>query len=157
MRFHVIAICAAAAAHASCIDPVHNDAVDALGGEVNGIHPGPTHRAGQPCLTCHGGDGPGSPEMSVGGTIYAVRGGSDAVSGVTISLTDAHGVQRSLTSNSAGNFYVFKTEWDPAFPLTVSVSDGTTHQEMTTTVGRDGACATCHRGGGDARHSPPCI
>ncbi len=137
-----------------CIDPVHADAVDALGPEAAGVRQGPTHRPGQPCLTCHGGDGPGEPDMSVGGTVYAVRGGSTALPGVTVRLTDAKGSQWSSVSNSVGNFYVFKEEWDPVFPLTVALRYGDESAEMRTPIGRDGGCATCHRGTGDARRMP---
>jgi hypothetical protein len=92
--------------------------------------------------------------MSIGGTVYAVRGGTDAIEGVTITIVDAHGSQRSLISNSAGNFYVFKSEWDPVFPLTVDIAADGAQARMTTTIGRDGACATCHRGSGDSHHMP---
>lgn len=138
----------------SCMDPVHSNAVDALGGETQGVRPGPTHRPGQPCLTCHGSSGPANPEMSVAGTAYAVRGGPDPLQGATVTLTDANNVSRTVTTNSVGNFYVFKQEWDPIFPLSVSLSDGTTSIAMQTTIGRDGACATCHKGAGDPEHMP---
>ncbi len=144
----------AALLEASCFDPTHDQAVDALGPEVPGVPRGPTHRAGQRCLTCHGGSGPGEPEMAVGGTIYAVRGGTEALPGVTITLTDAKGAQKTAISNSVGNFYIFKTEWEPAFPLSVSLSYGDEHVEMKTPIGRDGACNSCHRGAGDREHMP---
>lgn len=141
--------------HASCIDPVHNDAVDALGPEESGVRPGPTHRPGQPCRTCHGSDGPANPEMTVGGTVYAVRGGTDPAEGVSVALTDAKGATYATTSNSVGNFYVWKRDWDPIFPLQIAISDGNgVNAVMVTKIGRDGACATCHRGSGDALHMP---
>src|SRR5207249_3431097 len=37
----------------ACGDPVHDDAVAALGPEAPGVRPGPTPRPGQPGLTCH--------------------------------------------------------------------------------------------------------
>ena len=52
------------------LDPVHARQVAALGGDPSGQRNGPTHRPGQPCLVCHGGLGPGGPDLSVGGTIY---------------------------------------------------------------------------------------
>lgn len=143
-----------AIAGSSCVDPVHDDAVDALGDEAPGVRPGPTHRPGQPCLTCHGGDGPGEPEMSIGGTVYAVRAGTEGIADVSVIVTDAKGGERELTTNSVGNFYMFKSEWEPVFPLTVTVAGAGAEARMKTTIGRDGACATCHRGAGDARRMP---
>lgn len=155
MRYSLsILVSGLALAAFSCVDPVHDDAVEALGSEVRGVRPGPKHRPGQPCLTCHGADGPGEPEMSIGGTVYDVRAGTEGMPRVTVTITDAKGDARELTTNSVGNFYVFKQEWDPAFPLTVSLSGDGTEQVMKTTIGRDGACATCHRGAGDSRHMP---
>ncbi len=143
-----------AALLASCIDPTHDQAVAALGPEVAGVPRGPTHRAGQPCLTCHGGSGPGEPEMAVGGTIYEVRGGTAPLEGVTVTLTDASGAQRTTSSNAVGNFYVFKSDWEPVFPLSVALAYGGERVEMMTPIGRDGACASCHRGAGDRDHMP---
>jgi hypothetical protein len=152
MRAFVFFACALALV--SCIDPVHDDAVTALGGEASGVRPGPTHRPGQPCLVCHGGHGPGSPEMSVAGTVVGTRGSTQGVSGVTVTLTDATGVTKTLRSNGAGNYYFFKTEWDPAFPLSASVASGSTQQVMKSQIEREGSCATCHAGTGDATHMP---
>lgn len=153
MRF-TLSVLGIALAASSCLDPVHADAVAALGGEVHGVRPGPEHRPGQPCLTCHGGDGPGEPEMSIGGTVYDVRAGTEGMGDVTVIITDAKGDERELTSNSVGNFYMWKSEWDPAFPLTVSIAGDGTKAAMKTTVGRNGGCASCHRGDGDPRHMP---
>lgn len=147
-------ILAAALFYASCMNPVHDDAVEALGGEVRGIPRGPTHRAGQPCLTCHGGDGPGEPDFVAGGTIYAVRGSSVPAPGVSVKLTDARGSTVATRSNQVGNFYVLAREWSPVFPLTVTISDGADEVPMQTPIGRDAACASCHRGTGDAQHMP---
>jgi hypothetical protein len=139
---------------ASCIDPTHDDAVDALGSEVAGVREGPTHRAGQPCLTCHGGSGPGSPEMAVGGTVYAVRGNTAPLPEVNVEITDARGARRSVMSNVVGNFYIFKDDWAPLFPLKVALSNGAERVEMTTPIGRDGSCGACHRGGGASGKMP---
>ena len=51
-------------------DPVHSSAVDALGPEVAGVPKGPYHRAGQPCVTCHGGEGPASQQFVMAGTVF---------------------------------------------------------------------------------------
>ncbi|CAN5923943.1 hypothetical protein BH11MYX4_BH11MYX4_31880 [soil metagenome] len=135
-----------ALASVSCLDPVHSDAVAALGGEKNGESPGPFHRAGQPCLTCHSGQGPGSPEFSVAGTIYATRTGTDGLAGVQVTLLDANGSSHVAQTNRVGNFYVVKTDWDPAYPLFVRLDLDGKKKVMKTRIGGQGACAFCHNG-----------
>src|SRR5690606_33596927 len=56
----------------ACGDPVLDARIEALGGEVDGVEPGEFHRPGQPCVLCHGKYGGEEPEMSVGGTIFAI-------------------------------------------------------------------------------------
>ena len=53
----------------SC-DPVHDDAVSALGGETPGIPRGPLHRPGQPCLVCHDGASGDPAAFSMAGTVF---------------------------------------------------------------------------------------
>ena len=143
----------AAALAWSCGDPVHDTRADSLGDERTGVRPGPTHRPGQPCLTCHGGDGPASAELSVAGTIFQTAApGSPPLAGATVTVFDATqladgGAPRSVTTNGAGNFFFRKTEWSPTYPLhDISVtSPGLASPTMMhTVVGRDGSCATCH-------------
>lgn len=139
---------------ASCFDPVHDDAVSSLGPERSGERPGPTHRSGQPCLTCHGGQGPGSPQFSIAGTVFTVRGGTEPASGATVTITDANNETHSFTTNRAGNFYVGEGAWSPTFPLSVAVDGQGVHAAMVSKVGRDGSCGSCHRDAGDANHMP---
>jgi hypothetical protein len=141
---------------AGCIDPVHNDAVDALGGEVQGLRPGPTHRPGQPCLTCHGSEGPASPEMSVAGTVFEVRDSTIGIPNVLVSVTDATRGTQNRYTNGTGNFYIFKQEWDPVFPLHVQLSSSSVSSPKTMTgpIGREGSCATCHVAGESNLHMP---
>jgi hypothetical protein len=153
MRILVLAL-AFALASLSCLDPVHSDAVDALGGEAPGVRRGPTHRPGQPCLTCHGSDGPGRPEISVAGTVFDVRGSNVAAWGAEVTITDATGDGLTFNTNEAGNFYAFKTEWDPVFPLRTSVAYQSSKKDMTSRIGRDGSCATCHVGSGSNLQMP---
>lgn len=138
----------------SCLDPVHQDAVDALGGEANGERPGPTHRRGQPCLTCHGGRGPGSPDFSLAGTVYEVRGQPDVARGVTVTITDLNGTAKAVVTNSAGNFYIGSDQWHPVYPLHVKLERDGTKAGMISRIGGDGSCADCHQGAGDNRHMP---
>ena len=126
------------------LDPVHAQQVSALGGDPSGQHNGPTHRPGQPCLVCHGGLGPGRPDLSVAGTIYRTSADTQALQGAVVTLTDAQGVIRQVTTNRTGNFLVDAQTWQPGYPLRVSVSYRGVSIDMKTHVGRDGSCATCH-------------
>lgn len=160
-----IATFVAATAAASCLDPVHSDAVDELGGEAPGVPEGETHRPGQPCTTCHGGSGPSSREFSVAGTIYDRRNSPTASSGVSIVLTDSSQPAQTRTevSNEAGNFYIAKDRWSPTFPLFVTLKLDGEEKKMLTRIGRNGGCAFCHyapledRTAGDnsPTHMPP--
>lgn len=149
---------AAALACVSCMDPVHSDRVDALGPEVNGQKPGPTHRPGQPCTTCHGGSGPGSPEFVVAGTIYASVDGNDPAPGVDVQLTASDGRTITLRTNAVGNFYLPRKEWDAPFPMKVKLAAATPAgqaiKQMTTRMGGEGGCAFCHRSPSDSSHMP---
>jgi hypothetical protein len=149
----------------SCFDPEHSDEVNALGGEINGVGPGPLHRPGQACLVCHGGSGPGSPDFSVAGTIYVNRGENIPQAGALVTVTDVTKDVRSFRTNEAGNFYVSVDEWSPTFPVTVYVKppdDLVAAQpkaglsQMTSPIGRNGGCGFCHYGNDGAMdHMPP--
>lgn len=151
MRFLVVAL--AAALTVSCLDPVHSDAVDALGPEAAGVREGPTHRPGQPCLTCHGGDGPG-PDFAVAGTVYATRNGTAPIEGVAVLLRDSTGTTRTAITNEVGNFYITAGEWTPAYPMFAELHYGDITKTMDTRIGRNGGCAECHRAGGKTEMPP---
>lgn len=145
---------AAALAASSCVDPVHLDAVEALGPEAAGVDEGPTHRPGQPCTVCHNSSGPGEPNFVAAGTVYDRRGSSTAVPGVIVRLSDIKGARYEAVTNDVGNFYVPENDFTPTYPMFVELErDGVT-KKMVTRIGRDGGCAVCHRGGGDTRHMP---
>jgi len=136
----------------SCGDPVHNAQVDALGPETGG-GPGPTHRAGQPCLTCHGGQGPADVEFAVAGTVYQLPdAGAPGYEGVVVAVFDATqdadgGTPKTARTNTVGNFYIRSADWSPVFPLhdvTLGVDGSQFQPVMKTRVGRDGSCGTCH-------------
>mgnify|MGYP001544598329 CR=1 FL=1 len=126
---------------AACYDPVHADDVASLGPEAPGVKEGPTHRPGQHCTTCHGGDGPGDPQWSVAGTIFKYKGQTIPEVGAQVTVTDKNGSQIVLTSNEAGNFYIEKDKWDPAYPLHVQLqsADGV-KRGMDSSIGRDAGC-----------------
>jgi len=150
----------AAVMSTSCFDPEHKDEVNALGGEAPGVRTGPFHRPGQPCRACHGGMGPGKPEFSIAGTIYAHRDSGEVKPGVQVTITDATGDARTLTSNEAGNFYISIDQWSPTFPATVKLAydglDPAKQTQMQTVIGRNGGCAFCHYGADkEPSHMPP--
>ena len=142
-----------AVALSACGNPAIDVRVDALGEEKPGVPPGPFHRPGQPCLLCHGTYGGEGPLMSVAGTIYATPADETPVSGAKVTLVDAQGDVRTLTTNCIGNFYVEKATWDPLFPLHAEIEypvpgvEGATKRVvMSTRISRDGGCAGCHTG-----------
>ena len=127
----------------ACGDPVHDRAVEALGPELAGVQPGPTHRPGQPCLTCHAGDGPADFEMAFGGTVFAYAEGGAAASGATVRLIDANQKTFETTTNCAGNFWVPKHAFAATFPVLAAATLGNTAEVMRTVM-RDGSCNGCH-------------
>lgn len=148
-RLRVLALLA----FASCVDPVHDEKIAAEGPEAPGVPEGPLHRPGSTCTTCHGARGPGEPELSIGGTVYRAWDSTEAANGAVVTVTDAHGKEKVMTANEAGNFYATKAEFDPVYPLGVKVTfDGKT-EEMKTKIRRDGGCGTCHRSVGDRSHA----
>jgi hypothetical protein len=125
-------------------DPVQSDAIAALGGEPQGVHPGPLHRPGQPCLLCHDGALGDPEEFSVAGTVFQNSTDNQAARGARVELTAADGSSSTQTTNAAGNFYIPARNWQPKYPLQVSVSFQSLKVSMTSNIGRDGACASCH-------------
>jgi hypothetical protein len=130
----------------ACADPVHADLVASLGPEASGVSPGPLHRPGQPCLVCHGGMGPATLKLSVGGTVYSVRGQEPPAVGAAVQIEDIEGNYWTTDSNAAGNFFVEAAHFAPAYPIRMEVvsADGTLTQRMQTYAGRNGSCADCH-------------
>lgn len=142
-----VAMLAMLAMLGACADPVVDDRIDALGGEVDGVGPGPTHRPGQPCLACHSDDGGGQgPTMSVAGTVYQKRNRDIPAWGAVVRVSDAAGGHFETRANCAGNFYITTSDWDPVFPLGVEVDDTELPEPvpMESHIGREGACAGCH-------------
>jgi hypothetical protein len=142
----------AATASTSCFDPVHADEVEALGPEASGVREGPTHRPGQPCRVCHGGDGPGSPELTFAGTVYLYRDQPQPAVGTRIEIREVGDETKKVTavSNEVGNFYVTKEQFNPQFPVFVTLLDDKITdvpvgiKDMVTPIGRNGGCGFCH-------------
>jgi hypothetical protein len=138
---------------------VQDAEIAALGPEDPEVPPSEVHRPGQPCLLCHGPYKGASPEMSVAGTIYGYAWDSNdpkpiPVQGVTIELFDTFKTSPPVvpTTNCAGNFYVTKDKWDPAFPLAAAIRYPVPNEpmgqriSMGTRISRDGSCGGCHVG-----------
>lgn len=74
-----------------------------------------------------------------------------AAPNTSVALVDAKGVAAELRTNAAGNFYATPGEYDPMFPVQVTVLGAggqTVHMESLIngngTVEPNGSCASCH-------------
>jgi hypothetical protein len=130
----------------ACADPVHDGDVDALGPEVSGVPKGPDHRPGQPCLTCHGGNGPASFVMSFGGTVYSRQTSTAPAVGATVQVVGADQRTYETKTNSVGNFWIPEREFQPSFPVNAAVTLGRYSRVMRTEMRLDGSCNGCHAG-----------
>ena len=132
----------------SCTDPVPGAAVARLGGEADGVSPGPLHRRGQPCLVCHSARGPASNKpFAIAGTVFE-NAADDAkpAARVKIVLRDSENAPGGAETNEVGNFYIRESEWpDPAFPLKVGIERDGKRAEMSSTINREGSCSFCHK------------
>jgi hypothetical protein len=149
---------AALAAGAGCANPIADAQIAALGPEDPAVPQSDIHRPGQPCLLCHGPYKGAEPEMAVAGTIFAYPfdlGAEDGdpipAAGVEVEISDSLDTSPPTkpVTNCAGNFYVTKDEWSPAYPLRVAirfqVAEGDNDRvPMDTRISRDGSCAGCH-------------
>jgi hypothetical protein len=139
---------AACLSAASCgLDPVHDAQVRALGPESDSVEPGPYHRPGQPCVVCHGGEGPAEATFVLAGTVFSGPNTAVGVGGVEVIMVDSLGTSPpsgSVVTNCVGNFYVSRETWDPAFPIRAAVVSGAAGAEMVSHIGRAASCAQCH-------------
>jgi hypothetical protein len=143
-RFRVAASAAGFLLSAACGNPVHDDAVQALGAESPGVPEGPLHRPGQPCLTCHDADGPAETRLSFAGTLYGTPTGGAPVCGATVRVTGADGTAWEVTSNAAGNFFFLADDFAARFPATTTVRGSLGESVMRTEMNRSGSCNECH-------------
>jgi len=134
----------ALAAFVACSDPVRDAEVRNLGAEFPNIPTGEYHRAGQPCVVCHGTSGPSSARFTVAGTVFAQQGAAVGVDGATVAMTDSAGGQYTTKTNCVGNFFVRPEQWDPSFPILVRVFKGNQVKTMQGAIGRERSCGYCH-------------
>jgi hypothetical protein len=147
---------------AACdMDPVHASLVSQLGPEAAGIPTGEFHRAGQPCVVCHGDQGPVSSKFSIAGTVFygpntsmnspGFIGASGTMNQpVTVYLEDDNQTKFQVNTNCVGNFWIRPQDWQPSFPVIVSIggptlAGGTTTQKMNSHIGREPSCGMCHQ------------
>jgi hypothetical protein len=142
----------------SCnLDPVHRSGVNDLGPENGSLYPVESayHRPGEPCGLCHSDKGPADSTFALGGTVfwgpddYAAR-----VDNAYVRILDAKKAKRCFVTNCNGNFFIRKQDFAAiTFPLLISVertvNPGTDEstlviRRMSSHIGRDSSCATCH-------------
>ncbi|MGH7296585.1 MAG: hypothetical protein ACRELB_16725, partial [Polyangiaceae bacterium] len=119
--------------------------------EAPGVRRGPLHRPGQPCLLCHDGAAGDPQRFTVAGTVYATSGASSPAVNAVVTVIDAQGHPASLSTNAAGNFYTTPSQYDPVFPLQVTVRGVSgrlvrmqTLVDGNGTIEPNGGCAGCH-------------
>jgi hypothetical protein len=141
----LVVLCAAACAPAvlSPVDPQHDLAVAALGPEDPKIPVGPLHRAGQPCILCHDLDEDATP-FNIAGTVFRDNVSPTPLTDAAILFVDSAGNTFTAHSNCVGNFYVGVSEFEPAWPFWVTVSQGANESDMGSPVHRERSCAACH-------------
>jgi hypothetical protein len=155
MRTPLLAVVAVVAwPLAACGDPVRQSALDALGGETNGVPKGPLHRGGQPCLLCHGGEGPGNTVFSLAGTVYQTPSTKIPLANALVKVIDATGKEHEAGTNCAGNFFIMRADYEPSYPVWTKLEYGFTvlpsgaHQPISQPMGspiyREGSCGKCH-------------
>jgi len=133
-----------------------------LGPEQPGVPQGPTHRAGQPCLTCHSEQhDPGGEHFLLAGTVYRRAGDPEGLEGAEVVVADAAGRRFTARTNRVGTFFVreggsgeptqrgdgeLHVPFRPTYPLRVKVVAGDVEQVMQGLIWREGSCAACHGG-----------
>ncbi len=140
---------------ASCTNPVADVQIESFGGELPDVAPSEYHRPGQPCVLCHGVYGGASPELALGGTVFADQRSFLPVEGAEVVIYDAVGDVYTMTSNCIGNFYLPADGDVPQFPLAAEIRcptydasgnklEGQKTRTMNSWISRDGSCAGCH-------------
>jgi hypothetical protein len=142
----------------SCnLDPVHSNQVDALGPENDQLYPPETayHRPGEPCGLCHSDKGPADGKFILSGTIFwGPDNYRNRVANAYVRILDGKGRKPCFVTNCNGNFFVREGELAQlTYPFLVSVErtlnpgidDNTlVIRRMSSHVGRERSCATCH-------------
>lgn len=139
-----LALALAALATGCRYDPVPAQIIADLGPETG--TPGPLHRPGQPCLACHDAYGGATPALAVAGTVFMLDASMTKLvpaKNVRVNIVDsAMGGSKHPCTNAAGNFMINTVDWaDIVYPLSPVAGS----HPMTSLIGRDGSCASCHK------------
>jgi len=142
------------------LDPVHRAGVNNLGDELTDLYPPESeyHRPGEPCALCHSSKGPADGEFVLGGTIFWGPERYDRrVDQAYVRFRGPDFTTKCVVTNCNGNFYIRPGDYkNLKFPLLVSVErvripgtderqlEGGSFREMTSHIGREPSCATCH-------------
>jgi hypothetical protein len=146
----------------SCnLDPVHRAGVNNLGDEQPDLYPpeSPYHRPGEPCALCHSAAGPADTQFVLAGTIFWGPDRYDRrVDKAYVRIGGPEKTTKCFVTNCNGNFYVRSEDYkNLKFPLLVSVERVINPQgpgpdaeksirvrRMSSHIGREASCATCH-------------
>ncbi len=146
----------------SCnLDPVHRAGVNNLGDEQGGLYPPESayHRPGEPCALCHSAAGPAGLQFVLAGTIFWGPDRYDRrVNKAYVRIGGPEKTTKCFVTNCNGNFFVRSEDYkNLKFPLLVSVErvidpggPGPTAEKsirvrrMSSHIGREASCATCH-------------
>jgi len=127
----------------ACGDPVHDDAVAALGPETPGVEKGPLHRPGQPCVLCHSAAG-GQQPFVLAGTVYVSADSRTPIDGAQVKVIDSLNHELVTSTNCAGNFFIRQQDFSPTAPLWINMRRDAVLRVMNTPIYREGSCAGCH-------------
>jgi hypothetical protein len=146
----------------SCnLDPVHRAGVNNLGDEQPGLYPPESayHRPGEPCALCHSAAGPADLQFVLAGTIFWGPDRYDRrVDKAYVRIGGPEKTTKCFVTNCNGNFFVRAEDYkNLKFPLLVSVErvidpggpgpdaeKSIRVRRMSSHIGREASCATCH-------------
>jgi len=134
---------ACAPAILSPVDPQHELAVEALGGEDPAVPVGPLHRPGQPCMLCHD-LGQDATTFNLAGTVFRDNVSKAPLTDADIELVDSAGIRFTAHTNCVGNFVVGLGDFEPIWPFWVTIRQGANDSAMGSPVHRERSCAACH-------------
>lgn len=109
-------------------------------------------RPGDTCISCHAGTG-NAPAFIIAGTVYPTRHEPilcNGLAGVSVIITDAKGVETTLTSNSVGNFACGLTArsgfptCNPTFPVSARIVAANNKTASMIDPQMTGDCNSCH-------------
>jgi hypothetical protein len=143
-----------------CGNPSYDVQIEGLPPDTGAVKPGGSHRAGQPCLLCHGPYKGAYPQLSVAGTVFTLPTTADqyvdaaadveskAAPGVTVTVYDTNvSSGRQIKSDASGNFMIkIQDNYTPLFPLGARMDCPQNGLQFTmiSRISREGSCNGCH-------------